>query len=359
MAHLITHRSSRLLTYSNSQDLVRRSDQLQKKVALCIDFSFQTQLSDFKHLHRYGREVVLTGKWPIARKGAKLPKNPGVSIKDITVFFENLVTEAIGQSDFNGLNGFVKLLQELQSGKSFTEIDYTSVSGSYDTNCCNTANKVLEVLKRKGISGSLALVRRQGAIYSLHVAAIVQCNDGYCCIDVREYPSLICLALPYGSTLHTQSFSCTAGVDDAEVPFFLTYRDQRNGTQTEEYIIGIQNIEEIVARTFVFAIHYNNPTYSIPIVAFSPVGRRSVKTIGVSLLKSNIVLRNIVSGSTELITFKEARNTLLYNHLKKFNSAEPSCFCTPLDDLIKQIMTIIEGRDIFIALLSDINFRVS
>jgi len=264
--------------------------------------------------------------------------------------------------DYNGLLPYLKMLAQLQQGKSFLESGMDARGEESGSTCVGMSHAILEQLKEKhGVEGCLAVQRRIGEPAFEHAAVIVECNDGYVLLDTRSNPNHRIFSVPFNQRTTLPFVSLVGSQPGSYTPITMTLAN----LEAFEYCTNIANSDELVTKHFMMEAPFIGDNPAFPISAYYPNGRAS-KAIFVSLLQAKLTLKNGTIQSilpvenpdrTVDISFDEIERGLLYNRLERlYNTGLPS-FHIPLDELHLQLMTLVANAEAIRHIFRNVHFR--
>lgn len=212
-----------------------REDCSEKAISLFMGRSVQTQLADSRLLpllNTIGRRV-LTGLLPSPEFGTEIRKPFTGTCNTLTKIIHTTVEKAVAKPDYNGLQPFLKLLNQIDKGKSFSHVSIDSVGEENGTTCVGFSHAILQALKTvHGIEGTSAFVTNTVIRSFGHAVVIVECTDGYVLIESTENPILT--SIPFGQTRPFHKQYITASTPGALIP--LTAKEKGRSTKHGEIV---------------------------------------------------------------------------------------------------------------------------
>lgn len=293
---------------------------MQKMLDLFVERSFKTQLEDCQlALPRPIRQSILSGAFPLPEIEASSPPTFQGTMEELLSQITHTVHMTLDHLDYNGLWPYLKILDQLEDGKTFREIRIDSQNEENGSTCVGMSHALLKNIKEKhGIEGSLAVEKKLYQHPFEHAAVIIECSNGFVMLDPRSNPNDRIFSIPFESTVQYQFFSITASNAGSVTPLMLKFErlDEDHPELAFEYYTNIANGDDIVMKHYVMEAC----TSFIPISLYNPDGSAR-KFILVVPNESKIVLKdNNASGKmrTQTITFKSILNGELREKLEAF-----------------------------------------
>lgn len=306
-----------------------------------IESSFRAQQADHKYLQPTTvRERILAGTHAPLEQGPGLPPPCKKTCQELLSLIAGTVDATIDRLDYNGNLPFLKILDQLETGKSFEEAKIDSCNEELGTTCVGSAHAIIKDLQDKHkIEGVLAIQRKNAASPLEHGAVIIECRDGYVLLDARSNPKLRMFAIPFGTTEHYSDFSITAAFAGSFTPLVL-----KCPGQDFEYCTNVGNGDDLVMKHFIMEAPFREGHAYYPIATYNKDGSDR-KFIGVDLKEASIFLKDRKAGTkAENISFKSIREKpeALRQKLRSF--MEPhECFGgfhLPADVVFRQLVRL-------------------
>jgi len=325
--------------------------------------SLNLQLTDSRLLPSpLSRECILAGAFPRPLLGPGLPTPyPGTREEFMRTVGET-VHATVNGLDYNGLQPFLKTIEQMHNGSSFLETTMNARGEEPGTTCIGMSHAMLKQLGAvHGIEGSFAVHRQVGQFSFVHAAVIVECSDGYVLIDPNSNPNERLFSIPFHASLTKGALSFTAAGPGSFIPLSVTYTCPGVEDRTFEYCTNIANGDELVAKHFMMEAPFVGDNPAFPVSAYHPDGRGS-KTVWVSPLASKLTLKNTTLAKedparTDEISFDEVRQGQLRPKLKRlYDNGQPS-FHIPLDTLHQQLITFVENAATVDKVFRDVRHR--
>lgn len=308
------------------------------------------------------RECILAGASPRPLLGLGLPA-PYSGTRELLMRTASATVHAtLNGLDYNGLQPFLKTIEQMQNGRSVLETTMDARGEEPGTTCIGMSHAVLKELRAvHGIEGCLAAHRQVGQFSFVHAAVIVECKDGYVLIDPNSNPNERLFSIPFHASLTIGALSFAAAGPGSITPVSVTYTCPGTEDRTFEYCTNIGNSDELVAKHFMMEAPFAGDNPAFPVSAYHPDGRGS-KTVWVSPVASKLTLKNTTlakgdPGRTDEISFDEVRQGELHPRLKRlYDNGQPS-FHIPLDTLHQQLITFVENAATVDQLFRDVRYR--
>ncbi len=274
------------------------------------------------------------------------------SRKELLKIITKTVHATLNRFDFNGLQPYLKIMDQLTQGNEFKEIRIDSQNENQGTTCVGMSHALIKSLEEKhGIKGLLAAQRLVDQYAFDHAAVIIECSDGFVLLEARPNPDARIFSIPFESeryyNLCSRQFGgCTfmAAKPGSKAPLTLRYKPHSDQPEIVfEYCTGIANADDLVLK------HYTMKTSSkfTSIVCYNPDGSEH-KYILIFPTESKIVLKsNNTSGTarTQTIPFRSIHEKDSRQKLETFLEPTsyvnlPSTFRTPKNTILQQIEAI-------------------
>ncbi len=351
-------KSTALIPYApEDQPWTQAKKQRVREIDEVATRSLNLQLTDSRLLPSpLSRECILAGASPRPLLGPGLPTPYPGTRDDFMRTASETVHATLNGFDYNGLQPFLKTIEQMQNGSSLLETTMDARGEEPGTTCIGMSHAVLKQLKAlHGIEGSLAAKRQVGHFAFEHAAVIIECRDGYVLIEPNSNPNQRFFSIPFHGSLQTGALSFTAAGPGSSIPLSI------NGIA--EYCTNIANGDELVAKHFMMEAPFMGKDPAFPVSAYYPNGDGS-KMVWVSPLRSKLTLINATLAKGDParkheISFDEVRQGELRPRLEQlYDKGQPS-FHIPLDTLHHQLITFVENAAMVDQMFRDVRYRNS
>jgi len=315
--------------------------------------SFKTQIADTQLLNPIPiRARILKGDFPQPEWDFSPPQSYKGTMNQLCTAISQTVHKTLDHLDYNGLLPYLKVADQLASGKNFREVRIDSKNEKHGSTCVGMSLALLKNLKEKyGVAGSLAVQRKCGSQVFEHAVVIVECADGYVLLDPRSDPNHRIFSIPFNTNVQYRGFSIKATKAGTVTPLVINYeKTDKLPEATFEYCLRVANGDDIVMK------HYVMEAYSsfIPISLYNSDGSAR-KYILVVPKESKIVFKDndaTNSKRTQTLTFKCILNGELAEKLKQFITPNYCCqrphhFHIPIETLYQHIYKFVFNENLF------------
>jgi hypothetical protein len=317
--------STALVKYNPRQYPWQR-ERLQRKTMhdLFMKRAFEGLISETRQLYPITiRDRVLAGAFPQPeiKDSISLPFNGTCEalLNEIT----DTVHTTLNNIDYNGLPPYLKVVNQLEKGKSFREVKIDSKNEEPGTTCVGMSHALLKQLKEKhGIEGAFAVERERGGMHPFeHAAVIIECTDGFVLLDTRSNPANRIFAIPFESTKEYNGLTITAAKPGSTTPLNVTNHAVKHHPEVHfEYCTHIANGDDLVLKHYVM-----DAASFVPISMYNPDGsaRKFIKVVPNS--SEIIFIDRPLSGEErrQTMSFESIRKGELRPQLEAFMKPEP------------------------------------
>lgn len=266
---------------------------------------------------------------------------------------EGAVHNTMNHLNFNGLEPFVKLLNQMEDGKTFRQIRITSENDDYGSTCVGMSDAIIKTLKENGINSGMLAVQRiacsskeaasiqeSAAKPFEHAAVIIECQDGYIFLDPRAEPKDRVFSIPFGSTIDFPQFTLTSARKGSDTPLIVKY--PKNDIEPErafECCTNVANGGDLVLKHFMMDTLVN----SFPVSTYDQKFR---KTIWVNPTSGEVTFKNLSTTDpnkrTLKLKFKNVLDSKFKQQLSEFMGDD---FHVPIDTLFNQFYRLASRLD--------------
>lgn len=285
-----------------------------------MEKSFRGQIADAQRLHAVPiREGVQAGDFIRPENLSLLPSRFEGTRKELLDTITDTVHTTIDDLDYDGLWPYIKIIDQLNQGKSFREVRVNSCHERPGSTCIGMSQILLENLKASHqINGMFAAQKQEGNHPFEHAAVIIECLDGFVFLDTRSDPKDRVFSIPFESTVEYPYFSITASKAGSVKPLTITYPSTPDHPATRfEYYTNVANGDDIIVKHFVM----DASTAFIPIALYNPDGTAH-KTIKVYYQESRIEFTDYFLGpirkSVQSMSFDQVLKGKLSEKLTTF-----------------------------------------
>jgi hypothetical protein len=305
--------------------------------------SLRTQFNDTYFLRAFPyRVLILTGRYPSPIFDDYCYTPFRGTMHELVRIIEPTVHSTIASFDYNGAQPILKLVESLERGMHFEQIDITADDENPASTCVGMSNALIESLKKThGIESMFAAQKKEKTKAFCHAAVIIQCRDGYVLLDPSSRPESRIFSVPFLKTRIFGTKTLEADSANSLCPLFET------GPEGEfEYYLKVFNADDIILKHFMMDEAFSpKQNSSFPIAVYNPDGSAS-KSIFISMLEKTITLKNMTHpkghvNRTMVLYFHDLLNMKLYEKLKFFYDDGHPTFHLPFDELYQQINELI------------------
>lgn len=266
---------------------------------------------------------------------------------------EHTVHETLSQLDYNGLQPFLKMFDQLEEGRSFQEATIDSRGEEAEgSTCAGMSLALLKNLKDEhGIEGMFAALRKGCGQPFEHAAVIVECADGFLFIDPRAVPEDRIFSAPLEGTKEYKYFTLEGSKAGSPFPIKMIYKKtEDHPEEVFEYCTNAANGDGLVMKHFIMEATNHPPHDFIPISCYHLDGAKR-KYILVCPNQSKIVLKDentTKEFKTKEIPFEEIMKEGFEEELKEFMApnycAAVPGFHAPLELICRQITQFVSRQ---------------
>jgi hypothetical protein len=215
------------------------------------------------------------------------------------------VHTTIDTMDYDGLKPYIKMLDELDSGKSLFEMRLSSEKDERGSICTGISLAIIRnIFHEHHVRCMLAATDDLG-----HAVLIMECQNGYVLIDNRSNRAARLFAAPFNREVKCSfpeigiggdpiliTFSLKAGPPGSSIPLIQTFGDG----PLYQLCTNIADVEDLIAKCYI----QHGISEFIPIAVYREDGRPR-KAIKVSPSRNEVKLKDHLTGYRKTFTFEQ------------------------------------------------------
>jgi hypothetical protein len=229
------------------------------------------------------------------------------------------VHRTVDTMDYDGLKPYIKLLDELERGKRFSEIKLSSEDDRRGSICTGMSLAIIRNILKEHHMRCMLAGRSMDTYGFNHALAVMECQDGYVLIDNNPDRNTRLISAPFNKTTSYSfespagppiTFFLKAGPPLSDTPLKIIYEDGRS----DEICTNVTDVEDLISKGYM----RGGLSGYIPIVVYTEDGEPR-KDIKVFPALEKVVLKDHLTNLRKSFTFHQVLNgELTIEELKVF-----------------------------------------